>query len=94
MATSTIKATNNFLSPFVIGANTDLNDLNVPGVYECQSSTIAESLVNSPSTSGFSMFVMRINNTNRNQLLLVGGAVFVRIKTSTGWGAWRRFTMD
>ena len=94
MATSTLKATNNFLSPFVIGSNTDLNDLDVPGVYECQNATTASSLTNSPSTAGFSMLVMRINNTNRNQLLLVGGSVFVRLKTSSGWSAWRKFTMD
>ena len=82
-----------FTVPNVIANGTDLNDLVDPGVYECQSATSAASLVNSPVASGFSMFILRINGSNRNQVLSVGGTMYTRIKTSTGWSAWKKIAL-
>lgn len=94
-STGGLNALNSNLKQFmrvVISANTDLDDLTDPGFYDCASSSICATLVNSPITSsGFSMIVTQ-KGAYTIQTISNGATLYTRGSTSSGWGNWYRFS--
>lgn len=74
--------------PIVSGA--DLNDCMTVGIWNCYSSAIAATLINSPvSNAGFPMLVLPVGATTaRIQVIFAGNAIYMRRRTSTSWGSW------
>ena len=95
MATSKILLNSNFYKFFIIPWNTDLDNIIIPGVYSCQTSNIATTLVNCPIQNAFALLVLQLNNTNYIQFLVVTASnVWIRLKSSTGWSQWQRLTRE
>ena len=91
MASGSISTYNDYQNSFSIALNTDLDNCTTPGVYRCETSTIAASLTNCPVTYGFTLIVSQISAVNRNQLLIGSNCCYVRLKTTSGgWGNWYR----
>lgn len=75
-----------------ITANTNLNDLTVPGFYGCSNASIAASLSNCPvSGSGFALLVMYKSTAYQTQVLFYGTTIYSRTRTSNGWDGWYSF---
>lgn len=81
-----------------IALNSDLDDIVDAGVYYSDSATTSASLSNCPHTASiFQMFVYLPYGVNVHQILYpisAGGNSFYykRIKTTSGWGAWTKFS--
>ena len=72
-----------------IPQNTDLNDLTTPGAYYALSSSIAQSLIHCPTSSAFSMLVLKKGGDPVvTQILTTGDNLWFRGRTSGGWGHW------
>ena len=76
-----------------ISANTNLNDVTTPGIYACANSTTAATLSNCPFNDiGFTMLVTQKSTSLQIQLIMTGDGMYSRRRTTTGWGAWRKYT--
>ena len=81
-----------------IAPNSDLDDLTAAGVYYSDSAATSASLSNCPHTASiFHMFVYLPYGVNIHQILYPvssggNGYYYKRMKTTSGWTAWARFT--
>ena len=71
-----------------IESNTDLNNMETPGIYYCTSSATAQTLSNCPVTSNFSMLVLPKSQSYVVQLLFANSAAYLRGNSSNGFGNW------
>ena len=72
-------------------AGQDLNGITGRGFYDCPTSTIAQSLVNCPTTNNFVMQTMT-KGAYCTQIIFTGDKMFLRTQVSSGWGSWYMFT--
>lgn len=82
-----------------ITENADLNNYTDPGVYQCATTSISATLVNSPvsTTNTFRMEVKTLNASNRLMQIiypLSGSDIFMRKYTSAGWQPWNKLTWE
>lgn len=75
-----------------IEEDANLNSFIHPGLYGCMTAAIAQSLSNCPTTSNFSMIVMRKSQGNQTQVIFTGQYIYTRTRSSSGWGDWYKFT--
>lgn len=74
-----------------ITSNTDLNTLLDAGFYSCSAASIAQTLVNCPVTTNFTMAVYK-KGSYQTQEILTGGVIYTRTRNSSGWAGWYKFT--
>lgn len=77
-----------------IDGGTDLNDVTAMGIYQTGSNSIAQSLSNCPTGTSFMMIVGR-RSDNVLQILITSsanGLIFIRGRSSSGWGSWSKIT--
>ena len=86
-----------FINAFVgidknIASGTDLNDLTTPGIYGCQNSSVASTLLNNPEPArGFSLFVMRKSDTLLSQIIVATSMIYTRTMINNGWQSWYKY---
>lgn len=70
----------------------DLNDFNEAGFYTCPASATAQSLLNCPSASAFSLFVETHAGTKQTLTVYASADIttYVRNRYTTTWGTWRK----
>lgn len=71
----------------IIQENTDLDNLTTPGVYSCQTGSVAASLSNCPTTDSFTLIVAAKSSETLSQMI-IGTSVHFRWKASTGFSIW------
>ena len=74
-----------------IPANTDLDTLKTPGFYQCPLAATAQTLSNCPSTSNFTMLVMK-KDLYCEQVIFGLTNIWTRYEISTGFGTWNTFS--
>lgn len=82
-----------------ITTGADLDSLETPGVYQCETDIIASSLSNCPTLEAFRLEVKTLNTaTNLAQTIYTYEltnnypVMYQRIKTATGWHSWMLFS--
>lgn len=89
-----IARTDPFINATVIPNNTNLNNLETPGVYYISSASSAQTLTNCPAEVAFTMLVMKKAESVGNQIIFAvgigSGNIFARTKTTNGWQAWSK----
>ena len=77
-----------------IPANSDLNNYTINGKYYCGNDSTAKTLLNSPTTSNFALYVFDRtgSGTVTHLLMTLTGRMFMRGKSSSGWRDWVEFT--
>ena len=80
-----------------ITENADLDSYRTPGVYQCPTTTISGTLINSPvsATDTFRMEVKTLNASVRFMQIiypLSGSEYYIRKFISSGWTSWYKFT--
>lgn len=83
-----------------IAKNTDLNDLTTPGIYHCTGSSVGSTLSNSPTENPYRMTVSRFTSDSNyiQEIVSINNTtdgypeVYRRIKLSSGWKPWHKFT--
>lgn len=89
IATSTYISNNAFSTKTTLTSADNLNNLSSPGTYKYNTSSIPE---NAPANNGGIINVFRsIGGEFITQVYNNKNSVFVRMKTSTGWGEWLGF---
>lgn len=84
---------NIFGIPTAISSGDDLNTYTTPGHYSADTSAIARSLTNTPTTGNFTLFVFYRTTTLINQLIITGSKqIYTRGQSSSGWGSWSTIT--
>lgn len=83
-----------------INSNDDMNDYTVPGIYYSSSSTVTQTLKNTPPediSSGFSMLVLPTSSKNGTivQVIIRGvtaEAIYARSQNTSQWYQWRKYS--
>lgn len=89
---------------FGIGTNLvtsdNLNNKTTPGVYTCNTATIALSLINCPTALPFRMQVITSNGSARYLQIVYAPTynddfvyTYIRAYTASGWTSWRQYQM-
>lgn len=79
--------------PTGITSGADLNTYTTVGHYSANSSNVASSLSNCPTTANFTLFVFWRTVSYKTQIIIPGGnTLFIRYEGSSGWTAWRKIT--
>lgn len=83
-----------------LATNDDLNAKTTPGVYTCNTSTIAGTLTNCPTSLPFRMEVTTSNGSTRYMQIIYAPSYtnnmmyqYVRAYTASGWTTWRQYQM-
>ena len=93
MANGTIPKLDAFTNAMEIVANTDLDNLNTPGMYRCSLGTIAVTLSHCPhTTSAFALMIVKALTENGIQILFTGEKIYARRFANNVWGAWYLYT--
>lgn len=84
---------NMFGVPTAIPASANLNNYTTPGHYSADTSAIAKTLTNAPTTGNFTLFVYYRTTTLLNQLAITSSKqIYTRGQSSSGWGSWSTIT--
>ena len=83
-----------------INSNDDMNDYTVPGIYYSSSSTVTQTLKNTPPEDipyGFSMLVLPTSSKNGTiaQVIIRGvtaEAIYARSQNTSQWYQWRKYS--
>lgn len=94
MASETIFFDSSLIRPSSVIANTDLNDYSTPGIYECPTNAIANTVANVPgSKRAFTMFVFTKGTSKLQVLMSFGDSFYARNTNSSGvWQDWYAYT--
>lgn len=79
--------------PEPIPSGADLNNYMTPGHFSANSGNIASSLVNSPTSVNFTLFVIYRTTAIVSQIIIgSSSSIFIRHRTTTSWGSWYKLT--
>lgn len=77
---------------YTISSNTNLNDITDIGTYFCSSSSIAQTLLNCPTTVSFTMQVINRTRLRKMQIIYNDSSnIFIRNETPNGYSSWYKF---